>query len=126
MEAHVLSLNDFSRPKVFNKADAEYVNIVYLMLLNKGTYQSHPNMGLGIRERYRFDNSENLLNDLRNDIRNQLTQFLPTINVTNVETILKDKTLGVIIYTISGVYVVAYDSDKDVIDVAADYILDDL
>lgn len=126
MEAHVLSLNDFSRPKVFDKADAEYVNIVYLMLLNKGTYQSHPNMGLGIRERYRFDNSENLLNDLRNDIRNQLTQFLPTINVTNVETILKDKTLGVIIYTISGVYVVAYDSDKDVIDVAADYILDDL
>lgn len=126
MEAHVLSLNDFSRPKVFDKADAEYVNIVYLMLLNKGTYQSHPNMGLGIRERYRFDNSENLLNDLRNDIRNQLTQFLPTINVTNVETILKDKTLGVIIYTISGVYVVVYDSDKDVIDVAADYILDDL
>lgn len=126
MEAHVLSLNDFSRPKVFDKADAEYVNIVYLMLLNKGTYQSHPNMGLGIRERYRFDNNENLLNDLRNDIRNQLTQFLPTINVTNVETILKDKTLGVIIYTISGVYVVAYDSDKDVIDVAADYILDDL
>lgn len=126
MEAHVLSLNDFSRPKVFDKSDAEYVNIVYLLLLKKGTFQSHPNMGVSIRERYRFDNSEALLSILKDDIRNQLNQFLPTINVTNVETILHDKVLGIIIYTISGAYALAYDSDKDVIDVAAEYILDDL
>lgn len=126
MEAHVLSLNDFSRPKVFDKSDAEYINIVYLLLLKKGTFQSHPNMGVSIRERYRFDNSEALLSILKDDIRNQLNQFLPTINVTNVETILHDKVLGIIIYTISGAYALAYDSDKDVIDVAAEYILDDL
>ncbi len=126
MEAHVLALNDFSRPKVFDKSDAEYVNIVYLLLLSKGTFQSHPNMGVGIRERYRFDNSEALLSILKDDIRNQISQFLPTINVTNVETVLHDKVLGIIVYTISGVYALAYDSDKDIIDVAADYILDDL
>ena len=77
MEAHVLALNDFSRPKVFDKSDAEYVNIVYLLLLSKGTFQSHPNMGVGIRERYRFDNSEALLSILKDLIAEVLEGLKP-------------------------------------------------
>ncbi len=126
MEAHLLSLNDFSRPKVLDKSNAEYVNIIYLLLLSKGKYQSHPTMGVGIRERFRYNNSENLLYDLKNEITAQLNQFLPSIQVVSVDLTLKNTVLGIIISTSAGAYVLAYDSNKDIIDAAAEYILDDL
>ena len=61
MEAHVLSLNKFSRPLVLDKTDANYMHIIYLIMLNKGKYQSHPDMGVGIRERYKFDNDKEFM-----------------------------------------------------------------
>ena len=56
MKEHVLSLNDFNMPKVFNESDSAYVLIIRLLLLKPGKFQSHPEMGVGIRRRYRFNN----------------------------------------------------------------------
>lgn len=127
MEAHVLSLNEFSKPKVFdNPSEAAYVNIIYLILCSKGRYQSHPNMGVGLRERYRYNNEDDLLNTLQQDITSQIEQYLPSLSLVDVSLTLRDGKLGIIIDTTEGIYVVAYDSIKDNMEAAATYILDDL
>lgn len=127
MEAHVLSLNEFSKPKVFdNPSEAAYVNIIYLILCSKGRYQSHPDMGVGLRERYRYNNEDDLLNTLQQDITSQIEQYLPSLNLVDVSLTLRDGKLGIIIDTTEGIYVVAYDSIKDNMEAAATYILDDL
>ena len=126
MEAHVLSLNDFNMPKVFNASDSAYVHIIQLILLEPGKYQSHPNMGVGIRSRYRYNNEDNFLIDLKSDITNQITNYLPELSNVSVSLTHNNHVLGIIIDTSTGTYVVAYNSVTDTMDAAATYVLDDL
>ena len=126
MEAHVLSLNDFNMPKVFSASDSAYVHIIQLILLEPGKYQSHPNMGVGIRSRYRYNNEENFLIDLKSDITNQITTYLPELLDVSVTLTHNDHTLGIIIDTTTGTYVVAYNSVSDTMDAAATYVLEQL
>ena len=126
MEAHLLSLNEFSKPLVLDKTNAAYTSIIYLLLCSKGQFQSHPNMGVGLRERYRYNNDENFLNTLKNDIRGQLELFLPEFASADIGLIVKNRTLGITIDTSDGTYVMAYDPDKDTIEAAATYVLSDL
>ena len=126
MKEHVLSLNDFNMPKVFNENDSAYVLIIRLLLLEPGKFQSHPEMGVGIRSRYRFTNDENLLVSLKNDINNQINKYLPELVATDVTVTKNDKVIGIIINTADGSYVVAYDTAKGVMEAAATHVLDDL
>jgi hypothetical protein len=126
LEAHLLSLNSFNRPKVLSANDAAYTNLIYLIMLTKGKYQSHPNMGVGIRERYRHSNDTNMLITLRQDIRDQIEQYLPEITVIDVSFKITNHVLGIIIDTTSGAYVLAYNSDTEGIEAGASYVLDDL
>ena len=129
MEAHVLSLNNFNMPKVFKNDSAEYINLVYLLLLEKGKFQSHPNMGVGLRSRYRYANSEDLLINLQMDIKNQAEQYLPSLqHIENVSLGLidKDKALGIIMETTNGIYAMSYDIAKNTITTADTHVLDEL
>ena len=126
MEAHLLSLNKFSKPKVLPESDAGYIHIIYLLLLSKGKYQSHPTMGVGIRERYRDNNDTDFLLNLKNDIKNQIQQFIPELQLVDISLNVKDHVLGIIIDTTSGSYVMAYDTDKETMNAAATYVLNDL
>ena len=126
MQAHLLSINDFSMPLVYDKSNAEYINIMYLLYLTKGKYQSHPDMGVGLRERYRFALDDTLLYALREDVKKQIQQYLPQINVIQVETVIQNNILGIIISTASGAYVLTYDKENDVMDVGSKYILNNL
>lgn len=126
MEAHLLSLNNFSKPKVLPSSDAGYIHIIYLLLLTKGRYQSHPTMGVGIRERYRYNNDEDFLVSLENDIKSQIEQFLPELQMTNITLNTNNHVLGIIIDTNNGSYVLGYDSEKSTIEAGASYILENL
>lgn len=126
MEAHVLSLNDFNMPKVFSDSDSAYVHIIQLILLEPGTYQSHPNMGVGIRSRYRYNNNEDFLINLKSDITNQIMSYLPELANVSVSLTHSNNILGIIIDTSTGTYVVAYNSISDTMDAAATYVLDQL
>lgn len=111
MEVHTLSLNDFNRPKVLTGNDAAYVAIIHLIYLEKGKFQSHPDMGVGIRSRYRFNSEENILDELQQDIRKQIEQYLPELGGTGV--ICEEIDQGLIVITINtdngGVYILEYD-----------------
>lgn len=126
MQAHVLSLNEFNRPRVYNASDSAYVHIIQIILLEPGTFQSHPTMGVGIKSRYRYVNDENFMNDLKSDITDQIHTFLPDLKDVAVTLTRNDHVLGIIIDTSTGTYVVAYDSLTDTMDAAATYVLDQL
>lgn len=126
MNAHVLSLNDFNMPKVFDASDSAYVHIIQLILLEPGKYQSHPTMGVGIRSKYRHNNEDNFMNDLKSDITNQIESYLPELTDVAVSLTHNNKILGIIIDTSTGTYVVAYNSVSDTMDAAATYVLDQL
>jgi len=126
MQSHTLSLNKFSRPLVLNGSDAVYMHLIHLILLTKGKYQSHPDMGVGLRERYKFDNDKEFLVNLSEDIKNQVQQYLPELQFVDISLNFRNGVLGIIIDTTNGVYVMAYDTDKDTMDAAATYVLGDL
>ena len=126
MKEHVLSLNDFNMPKVFNESDSAYVLIIRLLLLEPGKFQSHPEMCVGIRSRYRFNNDENFLMNLQNDIKKQIDKYLPELSATDVTITSNNKVLGIIINTADGAYVVSYDTTTDVMQAAATHVLDEL
>lgn len=126
MKEHVLSLNNFGMPKVFNDNDSAYVLIIRLILLEPGKFQSHPDMGVGIRSRYRFNNEENFLMNLQNDIKKQIDKYLPELSATDVIVTNNNKVLGIIINTAEGAYVVSYNTTTNVMEAAANHVLDEL
>ena len=126
MKEHVLSINDFNMPKVFDENDINYVLLIRLILLEPGKFQSHPTMGIGITSRYRFNNNEDFMDSLRSDLRNQINKFLPWIVTTEITITRKENTLGFIINTAEGAYVISYNTSKNVAEAAATYVLDDL
>ena len=137
MKEHVFSLNDFNMPKVYDEKDANYILIIRLLLLDPGKYQSHPTMGIGLRTRYRFDGNKDDKYDLKPEtidtgifginIKEQMSKFLPQISYRNIELTLDNSNrLGIIIESDSGAYVIGYDSETQVAEAAASYVLDNL
>lgn len=126
MQAHLLALNDFNMPKVLDGADAMYTNLVYLILLEPGTFQSHPKMGVGLRSRYRDNNDSDWKQSLIRDIKYQIENFLPELINSEVKINSNDSILGIIINTQDGAYALAYNKNTNIMDVAASYVLDQL
>lgn len=77
------SVDDFKNPKVFKDADAVMTLIVRLLLLEPGTIQSHPNMGVGIISRYRYS-VEGSAQSLQSDIYQQIESYVPQLQGTRV------------------------------------------
>ena len=126
MQAHMLSLNNFGMPKVYDGTNAAYVKLIQLILLDRGKFQSHPTMGVGLRSRYRFNNDENMLYDLKADITNQIERFLPELVGSDITLNLRNEVLGIAINTADGAYTLAYNRSTDIIDAPASYVLDNL
>ena len=126
MQEHPLALNSFGMPKVLDGTDAMYTKIVQLMLLEKGTYQSHPNLGLGLRSRYRHNNSENFLQTLQMDITDQIDRFLPSLTTIEISVTMQNNILGIVIDTQNGAYAIAYNGSTDAVEAPAPYVLDNL
>ena len=117
MEAHVLSLNNFNMPRVYRDTEAMYRNIVYLILLEKGKFLSHPDMGVGLRSRYRFNSQDGVLQTLKNDITDQINTYLPDLNVIGIDLALNDHVLTITINSTDGLYLITYDQKNDSVDI---------
>ena len=126
LSAHVLSLNPFGMPKVCNDVESAYTNIIYLILLEKGKFQTHPNMGVDIRRRYRFNNDANLLHHLQDDIAAQISQYLPELAMIDVAVNMKDEVLGIIINTETGSFALEYNTTSDIMQASPTHELGDL
>ena len=126
LSAHVLSLNPFGMPKVCDDVESAYTDIIYLIMLEKGKFQSHPDMGVDIRRRYRFNNDVNLLYHLQQDITNQISKYLPELALIDVAVNMKDEVLGIIINTETGAFGLEYNTTTDIMKASPTYELGDL
>ena len=102
----VLSVDEFDNPKIYKNAEAVMVLLTRLILLNPGTIQSHPDMGVGI-VKYRY--STNTLDKLQERVANQIDTYLPFYQNVSVSIILTpDKICNIEIGIGDTVYI--YDS----------------
>lgn len=74
----LFSLTKFNTPLEVSGKDAISLLITRLILLEPGTIQSHPNMGVGIVSKYRYSELSNgIAQNLQNEIREQIQTYLP-------------------------------------------------
>lgn len=113
---YFLGTNEFNRPSVWTDIDATYVLLIRLILLEPGTYPNHPRMGVGLVSRYRYAKAEEL-NNLKDDIQDQITTYLPQFSSIDVELTLtntKDLYIQIIINGIA--YELVYRPEYETLD----------
>ena len=91
-----LGTDDLGLPKVrdMSKIETGVMNsailcIIRLILIEKGTYPDHPDMGVGIRSRYRLA-FESELTSLQEDIETQISTYLPEVSPVTVKVALEN------------------------------------
>lgn len=109
---YLLSINEFVQPKILKSEQAAFVDIIRLFLLEPGTNQTHPEMGIGIRSRYRFsDTSE--ISKLKQEVKSQMEIYLPNLLIMDVQVEVYGTTLAIFISTQDeGVYALAYNTEN--------------
>ena len=84
MQEYSLSINEFNQPVVYDDKKALYIKLIRLLLLEPGTYQSNPEMGVGIVSRYRYS-TEVDISDLKYDIETQVNDYIPDLTSVSVD-----------------------------------------
>lgn len=88
----VIHINDFNQPKILEGVEAYYTLIVRLILLNPGVIKSHPEMGVGLVNKWRFCDVKELSN-LEKSIYDQMSTYLPILLVSDVNARYDDQVL---------------------------------
>ena len=107
----LLSLNSFGKPKTVNGNEAIYYLLTRLLLLEKGTIQSHPDMGVGLVSRYRYA-FEDKYRDLQHDIQDQINTYLPELSGVQVTVSYSDKSFVIDIAIDSILYKYNFNTDS--------------
>ena len=101
MNAHLLSVSTFNMPLVLKEEYAMYQHLVQLILLEKGTYPSHPDMGVGLISRYRLrssDRSSDVIADLSADISENIKEYSKVDWTSNTDIHKKNPMFSMIYY----------------------------
>ena len=90
IKEYLLGLDDLQRPKMIDMSiiapgiyNSTVILIARLILLKKGTYPDHPDLGIDIRARYKFAFESELLT-LQEEIQFQIDKYLPELNYSQV------------------------------------------
>ena len=84
MREYAISMDEFTHPVIYEDKKALFVLLVRIILLEPGTYQTNPNMGVGIISRYRYS-MEVDLGRLKADIETQISEYIPNLSSISVE-----------------------------------------
>lgn len=76
-------VNKFNEPLEAKGTDAIFYLLVRLILLNPGTSEINPDMGVGIVTKWRYCDYEELP-DLKNTIEDQISRYLPKLQGVEV------------------------------------------
>lgn len=108
---YLLSINEFIQPKVLKKDQAAYTDIIRLFLLDPGTNQTHPEMGIGIRSRYRFSDTADIYT-LQQEVKDQMKIYLPNLLTMDVQIETYGTTLAIFITSEDdNVYALGYNTE---------------
>ena len=101
MREYVLGVDQFNMPKCVDNNDAVYLELIRLIMLEKNTYTTHPDMGVGIVSRYRYSFTTDI-EILKTDIENQIATYLPQLIPVDVLVTQTDQVTTIRI-TVNGV-----------------------
>lgn len=108
---YLLSINEFVQPKVLKKNQAAYTDIIRLFLLEPGTNQTHPEMGIGIRSRYRFSDTTEITK-LKQEVKDQLEIYLPNLLIMDIQIEAYNNILAIFISSQNDeIYGLGYNTD---------------
>lgn len=107
----LFSVNKINKPKELTDAQTIYLFLIRLFLLEPNTFQSNPDMGIGLVSRYRYANSIDL-DDLKYEAKDQISKYLPGLETVDVDisTENNDKNLNIQIKINDLVFNLNYDS----------------
>ena len=111
MKEYEFSVNNFNQPVVLKDKDAIYINLIRLFLLEPGTYQTNPDMGIGLISRYRYSDTIDL-ESLKSEAQQQIETYLPDLVSVSVD-VSSDTSNGIItiqIYIESTLYELAFNT----------------
>ena len=109
LKEQLLSINEFMQPKILKGESAAFTDIIRLFLLEPGTNQTHPEMGIGIRSRYRFSDTDEM-SVLKQEIKTQMESYLPTLLIMDIQVETYGTTLAIFISSQDDVFAVGYDT----------------
>ena len=98
----ILDINEFNKNASYDDIYSLVSMVQTLIIMEKGTYPNHPDMGIGIRN-YKFEFMDSItLNELRDNIVTQINKYLPNtlisnINVKTIKNELENKNNTVIV-----------------------------
>lgn len=116
LKEYTLRTDNFQRPKILKDQDAIYTLLVKLALLVPGTYETHPEMGLGLFENYRYSDDADLI---RTNFKKQIQTYLPALNTVEVLTAIKDNHLILQVQIDETVYPISVNTDTNTLE---DYV----
>lgn len=107
-----LSLDSFLNPTTYKGRSAVEILICRLILLEPGTIETHPDMGVGIVSRFR-NMKETELPELDAEITKQMTKYLPFIYGAQVQTkFVGAKQIRIAIKANDELYALTFDQNK--------------
>ena len=109
LKEQLLSINEFMQPKILKGESAAFTDIIRLFLLEPGTNQTHPEMGIGIRSRYRFSDTDEI-SVLKQEMKTQMETYLPTLLIMDIQVETYGTTLAIFISSQDDVFAVGYDT----------------
>lgn len=108
---YLLSINEFIQPKVLKKDQAAYTDIIRLFLLDPGTNQTHPDMGIGIRSRYRFSDASEIFK-LEQEAKDQMKTYLPNLLTMDIQIKAYGTTIAIFITSENdNIYALGYNTE---------------
>ncbi len=109
---YLFSVNEFNEPKVYKDSKAISQILTHLLLLEPGTFQSHPDMGVGLVSKYRYT-MEDKITDLKNDFKLQIEKYLPQYQGVQVEVFLQNHICYINVTIDNTIYAFYYDYETD-------------
>jgi hypothetical protein len=118
---YLLGLDDLKKPKIIDMSiiapkqwNSAILMISRLIMMKKGTYPDHPDLGIDIRGRYSFSFEDDIYT-LQEDIDEQANRYLPEFAPYNIQCMfqsINDINYVVIVIIINNVaYTLLYNID---------------
>ena len=79
MNEYLLDVDKRHQPKVFTKYEGDRINVFRLIMLEPGTFPTHPTLGVGLVSRWRFRDVDTIKSSLASTIEAQLKDFMPQL-----------------------------------------------
>lgn len=110
------SVNDFLAPKEYKDEEAVAVVLTRLLLLEPGTYQHFPEMGVGLHSKY-HNCLESDINNLKRDFEEQIEKYLPReFHGTQINVSTKGSILLISAEVDGSLYGITYDTTSERVD----------